>query len=64
MQAIREIAKVAFEVHYYLYSTVLICMLASYICQSSPCSQTNKTVENIGARRLHTIIERIVEEIR
>ncbi len=25
--------------------------------------QTNKTVENIGARRLHTIIERIVEEI-
>ena len=35
--AVREIAKVAFEV--------------------------NKTVENIGARRLHTIIERIVEEI-
>ena len=23
----------------------------------------NKTVENIGARRLHTVIERIVEEI-
>lgn len=36
-EAIREVAKVAFE--------------------------TNKTVENIGARRLHTIIERIVEEI-
>lgn len=35
--AVREIARVAFEV--------------------------NKTVENIGARRLHTIIERIVEEI-
>lgn len=25
--------------------------------------QTNKTVENIGARRLHTIIEKVVEEI-
>lgn len=25
--------------------------------------ETNKTVENIGARRLHTVIERIVEEI-
>jgi ATP-dependent HslUV protease ATP-binding subunit HslU len=25
--------------------------------------QTNKTVENIGARRLHTVIEKIVEEI-
>ncbi len=25
--------------------------------------ETNKTVENIGARRLHTIIERIVEDI-
>jgi ATP-dependent HslUV protease ATP-binding subunit HslU len=35
--AIREIARVSFEV--------------------------NKTVENIGARRLHTVIERIVEEI-
>ena len=35
-----------------------------YIYQSLPYSQTNKTVENIGARRLHTIIERIVEEIR
>lgn len=35
--AIREIAKVAFEV--------------------------NRTVENIGARRLHTVLERIVEEI-
>jgi ATP-dependent HslUV protease ATP-binding subunit HslU len=23
----------------------------------------NRTVENIGARRLHTVIERIVEEI-
>jgi ATP-dependent HslUV protease ATP-binding subunit HslU len=36
-EAIREIARVSFEV--------------------------NKTVENIGARRLHTVIERIVEEI-
>lgn len=35
--AIKEIAKIAFEI--------------------------NKSVENIGARRLHTIIERIVEEI-
>ena len=35
--AIKEIAKVAYEV--------------------------NKTIENIGARRLHTIIEKIVEEI-
>lgn len=26
-------------------------------------SEVNKTVENIGARRLHTVIERIVEEI-
>ena len=26
-------------------------------------SQTNRTVENIGARRLHTVIERIVEEV-
>jgi ATP-dependent HslUV protease ATP-binding subunit HslU len=25
--------------------------------------QTNRLVENIGARRLHTVIERIVEEI-
>ena len=25
--------------------------------------EANKTVENIGARRLHTIIERIVEDI-
>ena len=25
--------------------------------------QTNRTVENIGARRLHTVIERIVEEV-
>jgi ATP-dependent HslUV protease ATP-binding subunit HslU len=36
-EAIREIAKVAYE--------------------------TNKSIENIGARRLHTVIERIVEEI-
>lgn len=36
-EAIREVARVAFE--------------------------TNKTVENIGARRLHTIIEKVVEEI-
>jgi ATP-dependent HslUV protease ATP-binding subunit HslU len=35
--AIREIARVAFE--------------------------TNRTVENIGARRLHTVIEKIVEEV-
>jgi ATP-dependent protease Clp ATPase subunit len=28
-----------------------------------PSLQTNRTVENIGARRLHTVIERIVEEI-
>ncbi len=26
-------------------------------------AQLNKTVENIGARRLHTVIERIMEEI-
>jgi ATP-dependent HslUV protease ATP-binding subunit HslU len=26
-------------------------------------AQMNKTVENIGARRLHTVIERIMEEI-
>ena len=26
-------------------------------------SLLNKTVENIGARRLHTVIERIVEEL-
>ena len=25
--------------------------------------ETNRTVENIGARRLHTVIERIVEEV-
>ena len=25
--------------------------------------QTNRLVENIGARRLHTVIERIVEEV-
>ena len=35
--AIREVARVAFEV--------------------------NSTVENIGARRLHTVIERIMDEI-
>jgi len=26
-------------------------------------AQMNRTVENIGARRLHTVIERIMEEI-
>ena len=26
-------------------------------------TKTNRTVENIGARRLHTVIERIVEEV-
>lgn len=26
-------------------------------------AEVNRTVENIGARRLHTVIERIVEEI-
>lgn len=26
-------------------------------------AQMNKTVENIGARRLHTVIERMMEEI-
>ena len=25
--------------------------------------ETNRTVENIGARRLHTVIERIVEDV-
>lgn len=25
--------------------------------------QANRTVENIGARRLHTVIERVMEEI-
>lgn len=25
--------------------------------------QTNKTVENIGARRLHTVIEKVIEEV-
>jgi ATP-dependent HslUV protease ATP-binding subunit HslU len=25
--------------------------------------ETNRSVENIGARRLHTVIERIIEEI-
>lgn len=25
--------------------------------------KTNKSVENIGARRLHTVIERVMEEI-
>ena len=25
--------------------------------------QTNKSVENIGARRLHTIIERVIEDV-
>lgn len=35
--AIREIAKIAFEV--------------------------NRTVENIGARRLHTVVEKIMEDI-
>lgn len=35
--AVREIAKIAFEV--------------------------NRTVENIGARRLHTVVEKIMEDI-
>jgi len=26
-------------------------------------AQLNKTVENIGARRLHTVIERLMEDI-
>ena len=26
-------------------------------------AQLNKTVENIGARRLHTVMERIMEEL-
>jgi ATP-dependent HslUV protease ATP-binding subunit HslU len=25
--------------------------------------QVNRTVENIGARRLHTVVERVVEEL-
>ena len=32
-------------------------------CHHMHIVQTNRTVENIGARRLHTVIERIVEEI-
>lgn len=27
-------------------------------------AEVNRTLENIGARRLHTIVERIMEEIR
>ena len=27
-------------------------------------AQVNKTVENIGARRLHTVIEKMVQDIR
>ena len=34
-----------------------------YCCVNVCLKQVNKTVENIGARRLHTIMERIVEEI-
>ena len=30
---------------------------------ASIASEVNNTVENIGARRLHTIIERILDEI-
>ena len=68
-EAIREIARVAFEVyiHYNINSynaddTSLTCF---FIISSLPPfhMKANKSVENIGARRLHTIIEKIVEEI-
>jgi ATP-dependent HslUV protease ATP-binding subunit HslU len=54
--AIREIAHVAFVVS--AVSDILVLFFLSVSL-----SKTNKTVENIGARRLHTIIERVMELI-
>jgi ATP-dependent HslUV protease ATP-binding subunit HslU len=35
-----------------------------FLCLSvSFCVQVNRTVENIGARRLHTIVERVIEDL-
>ena len=48
-----------------LYSLLITIFISSTLSLSLVMSltQTNRTVENIGARRLHTVIERIVEEV-
>ena len=49
-----------------IVSESFICYLTTYIllCLNKKIYiQTNRTVENIGARRLHTVIERVMEEI-
>ena len=56
--AIREIARVTAEVR----SVVLVYSLLTYL-NYVILLKVNRTVENIGARRLHTVIERIVEEL-
>jgi ATP-dependent HslUV protease ATP-binding subunit HslU len=53
--AIREIARVAAEVR--------VSAPTVNLCVSPVRIQVNRAVENIGARRLHTVIERIVEEV-
>ena len=42
--------------NFYVFHTLPLALIISLM-------QTNRTVENIGARRLHTVIERIVEEV-
>ena len=53
--AIVEIANIGAEVCLLLLSSWGVDM---------PCCQVNRTIENIGARRLHTVIEKLVEKIR
>ena len=45
-----------------IFSTVVFTSLAIVAIVSIP-SSVNSKVENIGARRLHTIIERVLDEI-
>lgn len=77
--AIREIARVAEEVrqvismmssdHPNSCQLAVLCLTACYAVllhsstQMALLYQVNTSVDNIGARRLHTVLERIVEEI-
>jgi ATP-dependent HslUV protease ATP-binding subunit HslU len=55
----------ALDIAFYLilHSFSFVHNLTEYVSECCLTSQTNKSVENIGARRLHTVIERIVEQI-
>lgn len=58
--AILEIAKIAFEVSCILFPLYVVEITTEYFVSYN---QVNRTVENIGARRLHTVVEKIVEDI-